>query len=100
MEWGVKQGLRHCARDRLTRDNNLFLLIPRGQNDVLGPRCFYTENIVDVDELDRHAVRSQLYADDTINSISFRECFRRRILKPMDGRRFEPGWRVVGKIIM
>ena len=31
----------------------------------LGPRCFisYTEDIVDV--LERHAVRSHLYADDT-----------------------------------
>jgi len=35
------------------------------QGSVLGPRCFisYTEDIVDV--LERHAVRSHLYADDT-----------------------------------
>ena len=37
--------------------------VPEGS--VLGPRCFisYTEDIVDV--LERHAVRSHLYADDT-----------------------------------
>ena len=35
------------------------------QGSVLGPRCFisYMEDIVDV--LERHAVRSHLYADDT-----------------------------------
>jgi len=35
------------------------------QGSVLGPRCFisYTEDIIDV--LERHAVRSHLYADDT-----------------------------------